>query len=78
MKVAIMHEMLIKLWWAEKVVEVFMKIFPDADLFTLIYDEEKVGKVFKKNSINNQVFKLNSQKIYNLTKKTEIFTSIYG
>lgn len=45
-KVAIIHEMLIKLWWAEKVVEQLLKAFPDADLFTLIHDKDKVSKSF--------------------------------
>tara|TARA_Y100001960_G_scaffold332485_1_gene433147 strand:+ start:968 stop:1294 length:327 start_codon:yes stop_codon:yes gene_type:complete len=44
-------------------------MFPDADFFTLIYDEEKTGKIFSKNKINKQVFKLPSQKLYNITKK---------
>ncbi len=61
--------MLIKLWWAEKVVEKFLKIFPEADLFTLIYDEKQVKKIFPKERINSQVFKLPSQKRYNLFKK---------
>ncbi len=69
MKIAIVHEMLIKLWWAEKVVEKMLEMFPDADFFTLIYDEEKTGKIFSKNKINKQVFKLPSQKLYNITKK---------
>ena len=69
MKIAIVHEMLIKLGGAEKVVEKFLKIFPEADLFTLIYDEKKVGKIFPKNIINKQVFSLASQKRYNWTKK---------
>ena len=51
MKVAIVHEMLIKLWGAEKVVESLLKLFPEADLFTLIYDEKKVWTVFPKNKI---------------------------
>ena len=72
MKIAILHEMLIKLWWAEKVVENWLKAFPNADLFTLIYDEEKVGKIFKKEKINKQVFNLKTQKIYNLTKKQRL------
>ncbi len=46
MKIAILHEMLIKLGGAEKVVESLMKIFPDADIYTLIYDEKKVGSIF--------------------------------
>ena len=69
MKIAILHEMLIKLWGAEKVVEKFMKMYPEADLFTLIYDEKKVEKIFPKSKINKQVFKLPSQKRYNLLKK---------
>lgn len=69
LKIAILHEMLIKLWGAEKVVEKLLDIFPDADLFTLIYDEEKVWKVFPKNKINTQCWKLASQKVYNLGKR---------
>jgi len=46
MKIAILHEMLIKLWGAEKVVEALLEAFPEADLFTLIYDEKKVWSVF--------------------------------
>lgn len=69
MKVAILHEMLIKLWGAEKVVEKLLDIFPDADLFTLIYDEEKVWKVFPEKSIHSQCKTLASQKVYNIVKK---------
>ncbi|MDD3646684.1 MAG: glycosyltransferase [Candidatus Gracilibacteria bacterium] len=68
MKVAILHEMFVKLGGAEKVVEAFLEMFPEADLYTLIYDEEKTGSVFPKEKINPQVLKLLSQKIYNLTK----------
>lgn len=69
MKIAIVHEMLVKLGGAEKVVEKMLDMFPEADLFTLIYDEEKTWKIFPKKSIHKQVFKLPSQKIYNFTKK---------
>ena len=69
MKIAILHEMLIKLWWAEKVLEKLVKIFPEADIFTLIYDENKVWKLFPKNKINFQVFSLRTQKIYNFFQK---------
>lgn len=48
MKIAILHEMLVKLWGAEKVVKKLLDIFPEADLYTLIYDEKKVGEVFPK------------------------------
>lgn len=67
MKVAVVHEMLIKLGWAENVVSDILEIFPDADLFTLIYDEEKVSSVFPKHRIK-YVPKI-TQRIYNLFKK---------
>lgn len=51
MKIAIIHDLLVKLGWAEKVVEKLLEIYPEADLFTLIYDEEKVSRVFPKNKI---------------------------
>lgn len=69
MKVAILHEMLIKKWGAEKVVENLISIFPDADLYTLIYDEKKMWNVFPKETIHLSCRKLISQKIYNICKK---------
>lgn len=51
MKIAIVHEMLIKLWGAERVLMELMKIYPEADIFTLMYDEKKVGNIFPKNRI---------------------------
>ena len=72
MKIAILHEMLVKFWWAEKVVETFLEAFPEASLFTLIYDEKKIWKFFPKEKINNQVFRLKTQKIYNITKKQRL------
>lgn len=71
-KVAIVHEMLVKLWWAEKVVQQWMDIFPDADIFTLIYDEKKVGNIFPKDKVHPQVFKLPSQKRYKLFKNQRL------
>lgn len=72
MKVAILHEMLVKLWGAEKVVETFLEIFPWADLFTLIYDENIVWTTFPKSTINKQVFWLKTQKRYELFHKQRL------
>ena len=72
MKIAILHEMLVKFGGAENVVESFLKIFPDADLFTLVYDEKKMWWFFPKEKINTQVFSLPSQKRYNWTKKQRV------
>lgn len=69
MKVAIVHEMLVKLGGAEKVVEVFMAMFPDAPVYTLIYDEAQVWDVFPKEKIHLHVFSLKTQKLYHYTHK---------
>jgi len=66
MKIAIIHEMLIKLWGAERVLLEFMKLHPEADVYTLMYDEEKVGKVFPKAKIH---CKGPAQWLYTFTKK---------
>ncbi len=65
MKIAILHEMLVKIWWAEKVVERFLKIFPEADLYTLIYDEKKVSKMFWEYKVNTPKI---TQRIYKFFK----------
>ena len=64
--------MLVKLGGAEKVVSQLIKIFPEADLFTLLYDEDKVWNIFPKEKINQQVFSLRSQKVYKLLKKQRL------
>lgn len=69
MKIAIVHEMLVKKWGAEKVVSELLGIFPKADLYTLIYDEAQVWDAFPKSRIHPKCFSLSSQRIYTLTKK---------
>ncbi len=51
MKVAIVHDWLVNYGGAERVVEALLSIFPDADIFTLVYDEKKIGRVFKKEKV---------------------------
>lgn len=65
MKIAIIHEMLIKLGGAEKVIEKLYNIFPQADLYTIIYDEKKVGNIFPKEKIKKIAY--TTQKVYELT-----------
>ncbi len=64
--------MLVKLGWAEKVVESIMKIFPESDIFTLIYDEKTVWNIFPATQIHSSCKKLPSQRVYNLTKKQRL------
>jgi glycosyltransferase involved in cell wall biosynthesis len=51
MKVAIVHDFLFKLGGAERVVKEMADIFPNAPIYTLIYDEEKCGKDFPKERV---------------------------
>lgn len=72
MKIAILHEMLIKLWGAEKVVENWMQLFPDAPIYTLMYDETLCWNVFPKYKIHRSCNKITSQKIYKTTGKQRL------
>jgi len=45
---ALVHDLLVKLGGGEKVLECLMNMYPEADVFPLIYDEKKVGSVFPK------------------------------
>lgn len=72
MKIAILHEMLIKTWGAEKVASELIELFPDADMYTLIYDESRMKEIFPKSRIHPSCFKLKSQRIYSLTKKQRL------
>ena len=47
MKIALLHDYLIRLGGAEKVFLSLAEIFPKAEIFTLLYDEEKMGQFFK-------------------------------
>lgn len=46
MKVAIVHDFLLKLGGAERVTKVLAEMFPKAPIYTLLYDEKTVGSVF--------------------------------
>lgn len=51
MKIAIVHDFLLKLGGAERVVKALSDMFPKAPIYTLLYDEKKVGSVFPKEKI---------------------------
>ncbi|MDP4008535.1 MAG: glycosyltransferase [Candidatus Peregrinibacteria bacterium] len=56
MKVAIVADFLLKLGGAERVVKCLLDMYPNADIFTLLYDEESIGKVFPKNKVTQSEF----------------------
>lgn len=51
MRVALVHDYLNQYGGAERVLEVFCEIFPDAPIYTLLYNEKKTGYVFKSKKI---------------------------
>ncbi len=52
MKVALVHDYLNQDGGAEKVLKILQEIFPEAPIFTLIYDKEKLGHLFKEDKVN--------------------------
>lgn len=51
MKIAFVHDFLLKLGGAERVLKVLMDMYPQAPVYTLLYDEKKVGDVFPKERV---------------------------
>lgn len=51
MKIAIVHEMVVKMGGAERVILSLLKKYPNADVFTLLYNEKECGKFFPQNKI---------------------------
>ncbi|MBA4337104.1 glycosyltransferase family 4 protein [bacterium] len=50
-KTALVHDFLLKLGGGERVLKVFADMFPDAPIYTLLYDEKSVGSVFPKERV---------------------------
>ncbi|MFN0728534.1 glycosyltransferase [Polaribacter gochangensis] len=71
MKVAIVHYWFISRRGGEKVIESILKLFPDADIYTLFYDEKTYGDHLKNQKVftsafDNIFFRKHYQKIFPL------------
>ncbi|NLS00455.1 glycosyltransferase family 4 protein [Rhizobium sp. P38BS-XIX] len=51
MRVAIVHYWLVSMRGGEKVVEALCDMYPDADIFTLVYDESRVSEKIRKHKV---------------------------
>lgn len=51
MKVALVHDWLVNYGGAEDVVSAILEIYPDADIYTLVHDKNKMKNHFQKNAI---------------------------
>lgn len=60
MRVAIAHDYLNQYGGAERVVESFCEIFPDAPIYTLFYDEEKTKERFKDRQVHTSFLNFSS------------------
>lgn len=52
MRVALVHDLLTQYGGGEKVLKALSEMYPDAPIFTLVYDEKKMGDIFPKERIN--------------------------
>jgi glycosyltransferase involved in cell wall biosynthesis len=71
LKVAIVHDWLVGLGGAERVIESMLKLFPQADLFTSVYDDTKIN-IFK----NRRVITTFLQDWPLSKKKHQLFASL--
>lgn len=69
MKVAIVHDWLVNYGGAERVVEEMLKLYPDADIYTLVYDEKKMGKIFPKEKVHTSF-------VQKLPMSTKLYTKL--
>lgn len=69
LKVAIVHDWLVNYGGAERVVETMLEMFPQADIYTLVYDEKKMGKSFPKEKVKTTF-------IQKIPKATKLYTKL--
>lgn len=55
MKIALVHELLTMRGGAERVLRILAKMFPDAPIYTLLYDEKKLGDWFPKERVRTSI-----------------------
>ncbi|MCS7249833.1 MAG: glycosyltransferase [candidate division WOR-3 bacterium] len=72
MKVAIVHDWLTGMRGGEKVLEVFCEIFPDAVLYTLVYNKEKISPIINQMKIKTSIL----QKFPNIEKNYRYYLPI--
>ena len=59
MKVALVHELLTMKGGAEQVLKILSEMFPEAPIYTLLYDEKKLGSWFPKERVRTSAVQPN-------------------
>ncbi|MEO0087422.1 MAG: glycosyltransferase [candidate division WOR-3 bacterium] len=72
MKVAIIHDWLTGMRGGEKVLEVFCEIFPDATIYTLVYNKGKISPIINQMKIKTSIL----QKFPNIEKNYRYYLPI--
>ena len=72
MKIALVHDYLVQYGGAERVLEAFVEIFPEAPIYTIVYDKEAMHGVFADRQIRTSYL----QKFPFARKKHRIFPRI--
>jgi glycosyltransferase involved in cell wall biosynthesis len=65
LKIALVHDFVVRYGGAEKLLHSWAEIFPDAPIFTLIYNQKTMGDVFPIERIHSSYL----QKYYSITKR---------
>ena len=69
MKVAIVHDWLVNYGGAERVVEQMLALYPEADIFTLVYDRKKMASHFPPEKVHTSF-------IQRIPKATKLYTKL--
>lgn len=69
MKVAIVHDWLVNYGGAELFIEYLLKLYPEAEIFTLVYDKKRIGPHFEN-------CKIHTSKIQKIPFSTKIYTKL--
>ncbi|MBQ5999369.1 MAG: glycosyltransferase [Treponema sp.] len=69
MKVAIVHDWLVNYGGAELFVEYLLELYPDAEIFTLVYDKKRLGNHF-------QNCKIHTSSIQKLPMASKLYTKL--
>ena len=64
MKVALVHELLTMRGGAERVLRILADLFPDAPIYTLLYDEQKLGDWFPKERVRTSTIQKTAERIH--------------
>lgn len=74
MRIALVHDFLTKLGGAEKVLQVLHKIYPDAPVYTLLYDKKGTRGIFEKDNYKIITSSLQNKPSY-LRKRSKLLLS---